>query len=102
MNKLIADANEPALWHRDCIIRLNGAAVKDVVRADEVTGEVRCYVQDGRGRLRLTPTGDEFLMQTLRGNVEISLRPDAGQWAWAAFWLDRLGNPHETDPRWLP
>lgn len=99
MNKITAKYSPAMIWEPYSIIRLNGVVVDGVTRADEAAGEVECLVDDGRGGWKTD--GDEFALQILRGTVEITLKPDAGEYAWAFYWLARLGNPHRREAGWL-
>ncbi|MBP7336882.1 hypothetical protein [Niveispirillum sp.] len=91
LHSLCIRASDSMTWERHTIITLDGVALAGVVAADEAAGAVECHVDDGRGGWRLTDDGRGFRVQTLRGRVVIGLRAGAPKWAWALYWMARLG-----------
>lgn len=50
---------------------LNGVEQRDVTMADEEAGEVRRCVRTSDGNIAVDKHAGEFLMETVRGSVEI-------------------------------
>ncbi|MBP7339429.1 hypothetical protein [Niveispirillum sp.] len=91
LHPLAIRAGASVTWERHAIITMDGMSLSGVVAADEEAGAVECHVDNGRGGWRLTDDGRAFRVQTLRGRVMIGLRAEAPKWAWALYWMARLG-----------
>lgn len=91
MQKLSIRASDSMTWEHHAIITLDGVVLAGVVAVDEAAGAVECHVDDGRGGWRLTEDGQGVRVQTLRGRVVIGLGAGAPKWAWALYWMARLG-----------
>lgn len=87
----VTAANIHQGWERFAIITLDGNSLTLVVEADEQTGTAVCLVSNGRDGVERDSGGETARETILHGCVEIGLRPDAPKYAWAAYWLSRLG-----------